>query len=216
MFRIGRGSNEHHRHSPSRPLQQPPYGSGPTRCCSMRSLLANQDALGRTHQTLIGCMDHLCLSPPRLPSAPGRCGARRRKPPFRGKTPKTGTAIAVSFYWGNPLFFGLPFCSSITVCLTLPRLVNCHLNEFPIPSPHIIPRRGIRSPGPKKYEVATATAPTARTAFYPDTRWQGGGADGGCIFPAGSPPDLFRFSLLHRDGAGLNSSAFIRCSEPAH
>eukprot|EP01110_Echinostelium_bisporum_P004416 TRINITY_DN20865_c0_g1_i1.p3 TRINITY_DN20865_c0_g1~~TRINITY_DN20865_c0_g1_i1.p3 ORF type:complete len:62 (+),score=4.69 TRINITY_DN20865_c0_g1_i1:178-363(+) len=53
-------------------------------------------------------------------------------------------------------------------------------------------------------------------AFYPDTPWQGGGADGGCIFPAASPPDLFRFLLLHRDGAGLASSAFILCSGPAH
>lgn len=112
VFRIGRGSNEHHRHfSLSAFATASPGGSGPTRCCSMRSLLANQDALDRTHQTLIGCVDHLCLSPPRLPSAPGRCGARRRKPPFRGKTPKTRTAITVSFCWGNPLFFGLPFCS---------------------------------------------------------------------------------------------------------
>lgn len=109
VFRIGRGSNEHHRHFSSRPLQQPPGGSGPTRC-SMRSLLANQDAkLDRTHQTLIGCVDHLCLSPPRLPSAPGRCGARRRKPPFSGKDPKTRNRNHRVILLGKPLFFGLPF-----------------------------------------------------------------------------------------------------------
>lgn len=88
--------------------------------------------------------------------------------------------------------------------------------RIPDPLPAHYPAAGKSFPGPKKQEVATATAPTATTAFYPDTRWQGGGADGGCVFPVASPPDLFRFSLLHRDGAGLNSSAFIRCSEPAH
>lgn len=51
----------------------------------------------RRYQALIGCMKRLCLSPFRLPSAPSRCGARRRKPPFRRKTPETRAGITMKF-----------------------------------------------------------------------------------------------------------------------
>lgn len=94
-----RSSNELHRHfSLSAFATASPNGSSPTRCCSMRSSLANHNAPDRTHQALIGCMNRLCLSPLRLPNAPGRSEARtRRKPPFREKTPKTGAGITVPF-----------------------------------------------------------------------------------------------------------------------
>lgn len=97
-FHTGRRSDDHHRHfSLSAFPTASPEGTGPTRCCSMRSSLANHNGPDRRHQALIGCIHRLCLSPFRLPSAPGRCGARRRKPPFRGKTPETRAGITMPF-----------------------------------------------------------------------------------------------------------------------
>lgn len=82
----------------------------PTRCCSMRSSPANHDAPVGTPQAPIGCEDRLCLSPLRLPSPPGPCGARRRKPPFRVKRPrKQEPESPCHFSGGKPLFYSLAF-----------------------------------------------------------------------------------------------------------
>lgn len=127
-FHIGRGSNDRHRHfSLTAFATASPDGSGPTRCCSMRSSPANHDAPVGTPQAPIGCEDRLCLSPLRLPSAPGPCGARRRKPPFRVKRPRKQEPESPCHFSGGEtlvLFFGLPpFFFEITFSLSLPRLI---------------------------------------------------------------------------------------------
>lgn len=76
-----------------------PPGSSPTRCCSMKSSLANHSAPDRARHALIGCMDRLCLSPLGLPRRSGRCEARtRRETAISGKDPpKTRAGITVPF-----------------------------------------------------------------------------------------------------------------------
>lgn len=167
----------------------------------MRSSPANPDAPDSARQTLIGWSGCLCL-----PTAPGRPGARRRrKPPFRGKTPKTRTGITVSFSVGKPLFYSLasPVLLPDKRPSVPPSFNPRHIKERPLPSvPARCPAGGEILPrGREEEAAATATAPTATAAFYPDTRWQGGGAGAGGVFPAAAPPTLFRFSLLHRDAA---------------
>lgn len=72
-FHIGRDSSDHHRHFSLSAFATASHdGPGPTRCCSMRSSLANHHAPDRTHQALIGCKDRLCLSPLRSSNALGR------------------------------------------------------------------------------------------------------------------------------------------------
>lgn len=97
-FHSGRRSDTRHRHfSLSAFPTASPFGSGPARCCSMRSSLANHSAPDRRRPAPIGRSGRLCLAPFRFPSAPRRCGARRRKPPFRGKTPETRAGVTLAF-----------------------------------------------------------------------------------------------------------------------
>lgn len=128
-FHISRGSNDPHRHfSLSAFATASPYAFGPTRCCRMRSSLANNDAPNRPRRAPIGCRERLCLSPLSLPSALGRCGAEgRRKPPFRGKDPENKSRNRRVIFKGETLvlFFGPPpFFFEITVSLSLPRLIT--------------------------------------------------------------------------------------------
>lgn len=113
-FHISRGSNDHHRHfSLSAFATASPDGAGPTRCCSMRSSLANHDAPDRTHQALIGCTDRLCLSPLRLPSAPG-LWSEKTETAISGERPRKQEQESPCYFNGETLvlFFGFPLISS--------------------------------------------------------------------------------------------------------
>lgn len=122
------------------------------------------------------------------------------------------------FRGGNPCFilWPPPFCFEITVSAP-PSYSHRHIKEFPFPSPHIVrPAGKILPRGRKGRRQRRQLHRRERQLFTPITRWQGGGADGGCIFPVAPTPDLFYFLLLHRDRGGCASSAFIGCLEPAH
>lgn len=115
------------------------------------------------------------------------------------------------FKWGSP-FQSLvsPFRFEKLV-LPSPSFNHRHTNELPLPSQHTVPRRG--SIGGSGGDCTGG----GHGSFYP----LHGGREAALtrlafFLSAASPPDLFRFLLLHRDRAGLASSAFIRSPEPAH
>lgn len=168
-FHISRGSNDHHRHfSLSAFATASPDGSGPTRCCSMKSSLANRDAADKTHQALIGCANRLCLSPLGLPSAPGLLGARRRKPPFRGKDPENKNRNHRVILVGKPLFYSLasPFFLRDNR-LSVPPSFNHHIKELPLPTPHIVPPAGKSFPGAKSTRQRRQLHRRQRQLFTP-------------------------------------------------
>lgn len=95
--------------------------------------------------------------------------------------------------------------------LPSPSFNHRHTNKLPLPSQHTVPRRG--SIGGSGGDCTGG----GHGSFYPLHGGREVALTRLAFFVCGfSPPDLFRFLLLHRDRAGLASSAFIRCPEPAH
>lgn len=184
----------------------------------MRSSSANPYAPDRNHRTPIGCRHRLCLSPLAYGAPKVVLRAKKTETAISGKGPKSQIRNRCVILVGNPvLFLGLPF--SVRETSSAPLSFNHrHTNELPLPSQHTVPRRGNPSPVLRSIGGGGGSDCTGsgNGSFYPIHGGREAALTMAAIFSAASPPDLFRFLLLHRDGAGLASSAFIRCPEPAH
>lgn len=147
--------------SPSLPLQQPPPdGSGPARCCSMRSSPANPDAPGRHPRAPIGCRRRLCLSPFLARSTQGRAaGYEDGNRHFGGKGPESEIRDRCVLLVGRRVGGYDPFYS-LACPLRLekpalpppPRLITATQTNSRSPAPSTLSRGG------KSFPAAVAAA----------------------------------------------------------